>query len=162
MKSERRNTKQRTAILDLLMSTKTHPTAAWLHERLKPDFPGLSLGTVYRNLSVLDAEGRILTLESGTGIDRFDADTSRHYHVVCTACGRVDDVPFGTGESPAADEGREASSEAGDQARSIAPPDIRDSDAERASGYRITAHRLDFFGICPACLNGQREKNGSV
>jgi len=121
-----RNTKQRTALLRLLGSTKTHPTAAWLFERLRVDFPGMSQGTIYRNLAILAEQGLLRVIPSGKNSDRFDADTSAHYHVVCERCGRVDDLPLPVG------------------------PD-REQEAERASGYRITTHRLDFFGICPEC-----------
>jgi Fur family transcriptional regulator, peroxide stress response regulator len=137
--STRRNTRQRDAILELLASTKTHPTAIWLYEHLKTDNPDISLGTVYRNLSLLASQGRILVIESKTGTDRFDADTSEHYHVICERCGRVDDVGKG-----------------------FAAPKIRDTDAARATGYHIVAHRLDFFGICPDCLLDGSGKNGSV
>ncbi|HNY21588.1 MAG TPA: transcriptional repressor [Treponemataceae bacterium] len=136
----RRNTAQRTAILELLKSTKTHPTAAWLHERLREAYPGISLGTVYRNLALLVDEGRAISLPTAGGIDRFDADTGEHYHVECERCGRVDDVP--------------APRRTGDAA-------IRDDRAARATGYRVTGHRLFYFGICPACLARERKKNNS-
>lgn len=135
----RRNTRQREAILNLLASTKTHPTANWLYEHLKPDNPEISLGTVYRNLSILASQGKILVIESKTGIDRFDADTSDHYHVICERCGRVDDV-----------------------GKDFAAPKIRDDEAEQATGYRVSGHRLDFFGICPDCLMDGSGENGSV
>ena len=51
---------------------------------------------------------------------------SAHYHVTCTVCGKVEDVDMqadGAGEADAAD----------------------------ATGYRISGHRLDFYGVCPAC-----------
>lgn len=127
MKTQHRQTKQRTALLDLLRSTKSHPTAAWLYERLRANYPAMSQGTVYRNLSVLAKQGQVLVLRSGSTFDRFDADTSQHYHIVCERCGRVDDLPLGA----------EAS---------------RDTEAERVSGYRVTGHRIDYFGVCPDCL----------
>jgi len=125
-----RNSRQRTALLDLLRSTKSHPTASWLYDRLKTEFPDLSLGTVYRNLSLLAGRGEVLVLRSGSTFDRFDADTRAHYHVVCEVCGKVEDVD-------------------------LAADATLDARAEAASGYRISTHRLDFIGICPAC----REKN---
>lgn len=136
----RRNTKQRTALLTLLNSTKTHPSASWLYERLREEYPEISLGTVYRNLSVLADEGRLLVLPTAGGIDRFDADTSEHYHVQCERCGRVDDVP---------------------RAESTLVAGVYDDDVARATGYRITGHSLFFFGICPDCLAHAREKNNA-
>ena len=43
--------RKRQAILEVLRSTKIHPTAEWVHQTLKSDYPDLSLGTVYRNLA---------------------------------------------------------------------------------------------------------------
>ena len=54
--------KQREAILDFLKTRKDHPTADLVYSSLKPDFPNLSLGTVYRNLSLLADLGEILRL----------------------------------------------------------------------------------------------------
>jgi Fur family peroxide stress response transcriptional regulator len=121
-----RNSRQRSAIVRLLGSTKSHPTAAWLYERLRGEFPALSLGTVYRNLAFLADRGQVRVLSSGSGVDRFDADVSAHYHVICPECGKVEDIP-------------------------LEPDDGLNARAEAASGYRVASHRLDFFGVCPAC-----------
>jgi len=121
-----RNSKQRKSILELLKSTKTHPTASWLYDRLREKYPSLSQGTVYRNLSILAEQGQIQVLRSGSTFDRFDADTTLHYHVICRECGRVDDVEM------------RAESD-------------RESAAANSSGYIVLSHRLDFFGICPEC-----------
>ena len=123
---EHRNSKQRTALLKLLRSTKTHPTAAWLYENLKKDFPDLSMGTVYRNLSILSEQGEILVLRSGSTFDRFDGNPEPHYHIRCEYCGKVEDVDIPV----------------------LADIAVK---AEEVSGYRITAHRLDIYGICPEC-----------
>ena len=48
-----KHSKQREALFNLLSSTNTHPTAAWLYDQLRKDFPHLSQGTVYRNLKML-------------------------------------------------------------------------------------------------------------
>ena len=48
-----KHSKQRDALFNLLCSTHTHPTAAWLYDKLREDFPRLSQGTVYRNLNIL-------------------------------------------------------------------------------------------------------------
>jgi len=121
-----KKSRQRKALLDLLRSTKSHPTASWLYDKLKVSFPDLSQGTVYRNLAILAEQGLILVLRSGSTFDRFDADTGRHYHVICEACGKVEDIDI--------------------------PTDAElDTTAGKLCGYRISAHRLDFYGICPDC-----------
>ena len=59
---------------------------------VKKDFPNISLGTVYRNLSLLTEVGEIKKVSSGIGPDRFDWNTAPHYHVLCTTCGSVMDL----------------------------------------------------------------------
>ena len=53
----RKNSKKRQVILEALAATTAHPTAQELYQQLKPDYPDLSLGTVYRNLSLFAEEG---------------------------------------------------------------------------------------------------------
>jgi Fur family ferric uptake transcriptional regulator len=88
----RRMTSQRAAILEALRSTRTHPTAVELHALVQRRHPMISLGTVYRNLSMLVEEGCALRLPAAEGSCRYDGDVSRHHHVVCDTCGRVADV----------------------------------------------------------------------
>lgn len=87
-----RNSKQRQRLLNLLQGTKTHPTADWLYENLRKEFPNISLGTVYRNLGVLEEQGLIMRLQHGSAFDRFDANVSNHPHFYCQSCGRVYDI----------------------------------------------------------------------
>ncbi|MDZ7821056.1 MAG: transcriptional repressor [Candidatus Marinimicrobia bacterium] len=87
-----RKSRQRERILELLRSTHSHPTATWIYDRLKPEFPSLSMGTVYRNLSILEAQERIVRLSSGSTFDRYDASTHPHAHFRCVKCGNVYDV----------------------------------------------------------------------
>ena len=57
METIRKNSRKRQAMLEALRATKEHPTAEMLYNMLKPEYPELSLGTIYRNLSVLVQEG---------------------------------------------------------------------------------------------------------
>lgn len=79
--------RQREAIKSFLMTRKDHPTADVVYHSLRADFPNISLGTVYRNLTLLADLGEIARLRLGDGVDHFDADTSRHYHFICSECG---------------------------------------------------------------------------
>lgn len=84
--------RQRQVIKDFLMTRKDHPTADTVYMNVRHEYPNISLGTVYRNLSLLADLGEINRLRVGDGVDHFDADTSRHYHCVCTQCGNVMDL----------------------------------------------------------------------
>lgn len=121
-----KRSRQRDRILSLLHSTKTHPTAAWIYESLRPEMPDLSLGTVYRNLKILETQGKLQILHSGSGFDRFDGDIRPHYHLICTNCGAVEDVDL------------PIQSELEQKAKALL-------------GQRINGHRLDFFGLCTRC-----------
>ena len=87
-----KRSRQREMIKSFLMGRKDHPTADVIYSNLKQQDPNLSLGTVYRNLTLLSDMGEILRLRVGDGVDHFDADTSEHYHFVCTECGSVIDL----------------------------------------------------------------------
>ena len=62
METVRKKSRKREAMLAALRATTEHPTAEMLYNTLKPEYPELSLGTVYRNLSVLAEEGMSETL----------------------------------------------------------------------------------------------------
>ena len=127
-----RMTCQRCAILEAVRGVKSHPTADEVFDMVRQKLPNVSLGTVYRNLEILSANGTIKKLGPEEDKMRFDGDTSRHYHVRCTVCGRVDDAEI----------------------VSFAVPEVR---VRAASDYRVTGYNLDFAGICPACVKEGRE-----
>ena len=64
--------RQREAIKDFLMTRKDHPTADVVYENIKKIYPNISLGTVYRNLSLLSEIGEIQKLSNFGGADHFD------------------------------------------------------------------------------------------
>lgn len=97
MLSGQKYSRKREAILSALRGTKEHPSAETLYSSLKKELPDLSLGTVYRNLSLFRDEGVVRRVCTVDGQDRFDADMSEHPHFVCTVCGRVSDISVGTG-----------------------------------------------------------------
>ena len=120
--------KQREAIHDFLKTRKDHPTAEMVYTSLKPDHPNLSLGTVYRNLSLLADLGEISRFRVGDGTDHFDYDTSPHYHFVCSECGSVIDLEM----------------ESIDQIENIAGMNF---------DGKIYGHMTYFYGKCGTCCN---------
>ena len=97
METRRKNSKKRQAILEALCATREHPTAEMLYQQLKPTYPELSLGTVYRNLGVLVEEGLAASVVRVAGQERYDATTVPHAHFVCRACRRVMDMDLPDG-----------------------------------------------------------------
>ncbi|MFA6566893.1 MAG: transcriptional repressor [Victivallales bacterium] len=90
-------TTQRKTIIEELKKLKTHPTADQFYELLRKKTPKISVASVYRNLEVLSSLGMIAKLETSGARNRFDGDTSVHYHLKCSKCGGfVDFVPEGS------------------------------------------------------------------
>lgn len=84
--------RQREAIKEYLANTKDHPTADTVYMNVRNAFPNISLGTVYRNLSLLVDQGEAIKVESQDGCDHFDATCTPHYHFVCRKCNRIIDL----------------------------------------------------------------------
>jgi Fur family peroxide stress response transcriptional regulator len=124
-----KNSKQRAAIKTYLMSTKEHPTADMVYFYVRNEFPSISLGTVYRNLNLLAELGEAVKITTEEGGDRFDGNVEPHYHVVCTSCGKVEDI--------------ELSTEHVEELYSI---------IEKTYEGKILSHNLMFRGQCKDCL----------
>lgn len=119
--------KQREMIREFLMSRKDHPTADIVYRNVRRQDPNISLGTVYRNLTLLADIGEINRLRVGDGADRFDADTSPHYHFVCTECGSVIDLEMDSIEN------------------------ITETAGANFDGH-IAGHSTYFYGACQQCM----------
>ena len=85
--------RKRMAILNALQETDVHPTADWVYARLKPRYPNLSLGTVYRNLKKFCESGKAVSVGVINDQEHFDGRVEPHAHFVCRQCGAVLDVP---------------------------------------------------------------------
>ncbi len=126
-----RRTRQRRVILEIVKGTATHPTAEWIFTRARRRMPNISLGTVYRNLNILEGEGEILKLALSIAAARFDGNADPHDHLRCYQCGVVMDLePF-------------------------LAPDLKGKIADLHHFINIR-HNLIFSGLCPRCqgLNG--------
>lgn len=84
--------RQREVIKEFVYSRHDHPTADDVYVNIRKKFPNISLGTVYRNLTLLSDMGEIRRLRVGDGVDHFDADTTPHNHFICSECGCVIDL----------------------------------------------------------------------
>lgn len=84
--------RQREAVREFLTSRKDHPTAEVVYENLRRVYPHISLGTVYRNLSLLVELGEAIKLPGIDGYDHFDGNPEPHYHFICEECHAVLDL----------------------------------------------------------------------
>ncbi len=122
-----RMTRQRKVILEEVQrDLDRHMTADEIYEEVRKRLPRISLGTVYRNLEILAELGAIQKLELSGSIKRFDGNPSRHYHIRCMRCGRVDNAP-------------------------VAPLRQIEDKLYGATVFTILGHRLEFEGFCPKC-----------
>jgi Fur family peroxide stress response transcriptional regulator len=85
-------THQRTEIYRELAGTDEHPDAETVYTRVRKRIPAISLDTVYRTLRLLEKKGVISRVGSLGERARFDANTDRHHHFVCTKCGFIGDI----------------------------------------------------------------------
>ena len=85
-----RITRQRAALLRVLAAAEDHPDATQLFQRATDAGAGVSLATVYRTLSALEAQGVILKLEFEAEPARFEpADGTHHDHMIDLDTGEV-------------------------------------------------------------------------
>lgn len=85
-----RMTRQRLVLLEVLAGADDHPDAAELHKRVQALDTGVSLATVYRTLSELEAQGVIQRHAFDGASARFEtADPSHHDHMIDIETGAV-------------------------------------------------------------------------
>lgn len=128
---QHRITPQRLAILRVLAESKIHPSVEAIHNEVKSTFPTTSLATVYKNVALLKDLDQVIELGFSNDSNRYDGNKPYdHPHVVCTVCKTILDPDMST---------------LADMTQEIM----------RETGFTITRHRLDFFGICPDCKTSQ-------
>ena len=118
-----RLTGPRRLVFDVVRATESHPTAEWVHRMVRRRQPRVSLGTVYRNLRLLVAQGLVKELPGPHA--RFDGNLSEHHHFTCIVCGSISDV-----QGPATEP--HSSALCGRVAAQ--------------SGFSVTHHRIEFYG----------------
>lgn len=126
-----RITPQRYAILEFLIENDNHPTADDIYQALVSEFPSMSVATVYNNLRLFTRKGLVKEMMYGDTSSRFDFASTHHYHAICSNCGQIKDIHY---------------------------PGLDDVEivASNLTGYDVSSHRLEVYGICPNC---QKELN---
>ena len=122
-----RITPQRLAILRIIAESKGHPSAEEIYQEVKSEFPTTSLATIYKTISLLKELDEVLELGFPDGSNRYDGSKPfPHPHVICTKCRKIMDPEIA---------GLEKISE----------------EMAIKTGFKISSHRMDFFGLCPEC-----------
>ena len=67
-------------------------TADEIYMKAKKVQPFIAVGTVYRNLALMEKDGEIRRIAIANVPDRFDKSTYLHEHLVCQKCGALSDI----------------------------------------------------------------------
>lgn len=123
-------TPQRIAIYRALLEADDHPSPEGLYRRVRPGMPSMSLATIYKALDTLVELGLAQEISATGDVKRYDANMSRHHHLVCTGCGAI----------------RDFDDEALDR---IAPP-------RRLGGFVPHSVSVQISGRCSTCVASPR------
>ena len=119
-------TPQRRAVLQVVNESAEHLTAGEIYEAARRVLPTISFATVYNSLKFLKGAGLLREVSFGKASSRYDRETGRHDHAVCTCCGKL--VDFDLEETPRL-------------ARAAA----------RRSRFKAVSVHLTLVGVCPDC-----------
>ena len=123
-----RITRGRRLILDALSGAERPLSPYALHDLLANRGEAVDTVSIYRTLETLETHGLAHRVATSGGYlpCRLEDHPGCHHHLICRACGRVDEVDC---------------------------PGIHEveRDVTRASGFLIERHVVEFVGLCPAC-----------
>ncbi len=122
-------TPQREAVLFVVQNSRHHPTANEVFHAARKRLPSISFATVYNSLRYLKEQGLIHEITFGDAASRYDRETERHDHAICTKCGKLADFDL---------------------------PEMVDlfRSAARKSRFKAESVHLTLVGICPECREG--------
>jgi Fe2+ or Zn2+ uptake regulation protein len=119
-------------VYETIKGTLCHPTADWIFDQVRTSMPKISLGTVYRNLSVLKDEGMIREIYGSDRRSHYDARTQPHAHFICSECGAISDV------------------------HGVQEYDWRA--LKELVGCEVTEQRIEFAGTCAGCRHRGKDR----
>ena len=126
-----RMTEPRRAVAQLISDQVGHFTAAGLVAEARSRRLGIGRATIFRTLDVLVTLGAVERIDLPSGDHAYvGCAPSHHHHVICSRCGR--------------------SAEIEDAGLKTVVREV-----SRRTGFRVDEHRLELFGLCPACLATQ-------
>lgn len=123
-----RMTRQRAAVVEALRETDKFASAKTIHDKLSEDGASVGLTTVYRTLQSLAEVGAVDVLHSPDGetLYRDCLSGHHHHHLVCSECGRSEEIEGGPVEK---------------WAEIVAA----------RYGYELIGHEAEIYGVCRAC-----------
>jgi Fur family transcriptional regulator, peroxide stress response regulator len=119
-------TRQRAAVLRVIREREDHPTANDIFEAARRRLPGISYATVYNSLRFLKEAELVHEIKFGDSASRYDRETDRHDHALCSQCGKLVDFDL-------------------PQAAELM------KEAARRSKFKPESVHLTLKGVCPDC-----------
>lgn len=86
------------------------------------------LATIYRTLEKFVSVGVLERIDFQEGKFRYEFMHGHHHHAVCNTCGKVENV-----------------------IDSLTEVEAIENRVQKESGFRVTKHALELFGICNKC-----------
>ncbi|NOZ29318.1 MAG: transcriptional repressor [Chloroflexi bacterium] len=122
-------TRPRLAIVQVLSEYPGHLSTQEIWERARSLYRPLGRATTFRTIHQMVLLGLLRPLPLGKGEQRYMVVRGgHHHHVICTHCGSMVELP----ECPLVELAEEVAA---------------------SSGFRITGHLVEFFGLCHECQN---------
>jgi Fur family peroxide stress response transcriptional regulator len=119
-----RLTPQRIMILRLLKEDTSHPKAEDIFNKVRVEYPNVSLKTVYNTLDLLNEKHIIQELVIEPRIKRYCPNPAPHHHLYCSSCKKVVDV--------------------------FQNIPVR-LEKKQCMRFRIDSNQITFRGVCPEC-----------
>lgn len=120
--SGKRVTPERVLLLRIL-EQHAHLDAEEIYRIAQADLPQIGLATVYRTLTLFKELGIVRTTDLGENHCHYEVRSEDHIHLVCSACGRITDIPMPSAVGRAA----------------------------RDQGFSVTRTHFEIFGTCQSC-----------
>jgi Fe2+ or Zn2+ uptake regulation protein len=121
-----RVTSQRVQVLAAL-DRLPHPDVDSIAGAVRDELGSVSTQAVYDVLRAFDEAGLVRRIEPAGHSARFEPRVGdNHHHLICRACGRIEDVDCARGEAPC-----------------LHPVD--------AAGFVVEVAEVNYWGLCPSC-----------
>ncbi|MGD6420550.1 Fur family transcriptional regulator, partial [Xanthomonas citri pv. citri] len=126
-----RITTTRKAVVAYIIESNDHPSAEMIYQDLLPDYPSMSLSTVYNNLKLLLEEGFVTEIKrTNDNTTYYDFMGHDLLNIICEVCGKITDF------------------------MDIELPSLK-KEAQNQTGYKVTKEVLSIYGICPECQSNK-------
>lgn len=121
-----KNTEARSAVVMVLSNTNEPLDVSGIKLELEKLDIKVDQATVYRILNTFYEKGIIKRIEIGEGKYRYEIEKDHHHHLICTNCGRIEDIEIDLSSG-------------------------FNKEIEKKNGFLVKSHSLEFFGICRLC-----------